>query len=176
MTPQQIQQFAPLLFLIPVVALIVFRNLKPRRLRLELLWIRPVMIVVVASAFLILMPFPHQSYAVPLLAGAFVVGAGLGYLRGRMVKVSVDPETHTALSQSSPLGVLFILAIICVRFFVRSSAMSGSGAMTPEAVLLTDAMLLLGAGVVGVAGLEVWVRARKLIADSRAAKGGTVAA
>jgi Zn-dependent protease len=174
MTPQQYQQYMPLLVLIPVVAIIVFRNLKPRRLRLEMLWIRPVIIMVMACAFLVLTPFPHQGYAIPALIGAAIVGAGLGYARGRMVKVIVDPETHTALSQSSPLGVLFILVIIGVRFFARSSA--AAGPMTPSTILATDALLLLGAGMIGVAGLEVWIRARKMVSDSRAAKAGTVTA
>lgn len=173
MTPQQIQQFAPLLVLVPIVAILVFRNLKPRRLRLELLWIRPAIIAGMASAALFFLPFPHQGYAIPVLIGAALLGAGLGYARGRMVRVSVDPETHTALSQSSPLGVLFILAVIGLKMFARGPV---GEATNPQTALLTDSLLLLGAGMVGVAGLEVWIRARKMIADSRAAKAGTVTA
>jgi hypothetical protein len=174
-TTSQLQQFMPLLFLLPVVALIIFRNLKPRPLRLELLWIRPVIIMAVATSFLIFMPFPHQGYAIPLLIAAFAVGAGLGWLRGRMVRVQVDPATHMAMSQSSPLGVIFILGIIGVRFFLRSSAMGSGGAMSPQTLLITDTLMLLAVGLVAVSGLEVWVRARKMIADSRA-RAGTVAA
>jgi hypothetical protein len=162
-------QYYPLLVLVPIVAVIVFRNLRPRRLRLELLWVRPVIIMIVACGFLFAFPFPHQAYAIPALAGALAVGALLGWVRGRMVRVNVDPETHMAMSQSSPLGVLFILAVIGVRFFARGSAMAGP--MTPQTILLTDALLLLGAGMIGVAGLEVWMRARRMVAQSRAAKG-----
>lgn len=176
MTPQQYQQYIPLLFLLPIVAIIIFRNLKPQPLRLELLWIRPVIIMVLATSFLVFMPFPHQGYAIPLLVAAFAVGAGLGWIRGRMVRVQVDPATHMAMSQSSPLGVIFILGIVGVRFFIRSSATSGTGAaMSPQTILITDALMLFAVGLVCVAGLEVWMRARKMIADSRA-RAGTVAA
>lgn len=173
MTPQQIQQFAPLVVLIPIVGIIIFRNLKPRPLRLELLWIRPAIIAAMACGFLFFLPFPQQAYAIPALIAAALLGAGLGFMRGRMVRVQVDPETHTAMSQSSPLGVLFILVIIGVKVFIRPE---GASAVTPEARLITDALLLLGAGTVGVAGLEVWLRARKMVSDSRAAKAGTVVA
>lgn len=170
MNAHQMQQFVPLLFLIPIVAIVIFRNLKPRRLRLELLWIRPAMILAIATAFLVLMPFPHQSYAIPLIAAAAVAGAGLGWVRGRMVRVSVDPATHTAMSQASPLGVALIVVIIGVRYFLNTTAGAQSGQMTPQAMLLTDALLVFGAGVVGVTGLEVWLRASRMINESKAAK------
>jgi hypothetical protein len=169
-TSHQLQQLMPLLFLIPIVAIIIFRNLKPRRLRLELMWIRPVMILVVATAFLVLMPFPHQSYAVPAIVAAAVAGAAVGWLRGRMVRVSVDPETHTATSQASPLGVALIVVIIGVRYFLNTTAGAEGGELTPQAMLLTDALLTFGAGVVSVTGLEVWMRASKMINQSRSAK------
>lgn len=153
-----------------VAAIVIFRNLKPRRLRLELLWIRPVIIMVIATAFLVLMPFPHQAYAIPVLIAAALVGGGLGFVRGRMVRVTVDPETHTAMSQASPLGVAFILLIVGVRYYLNSTIGVRSGHLDATAMLLTDALLLFGAGVVGVTGLEVWMRATRMVNASRQAK------
>jgi len=82
------------------------------------------------------------------------------------------------MSQSSPLGVIFILGIIGVRFFIRSSSATGGapGTMSPQTLLITDTLMLFAVGLVCVSGLEVWVRARKMIADSRARAGGTVVA
>jgi hypothetical protein len=166
----QPQQIVPLISIALVAGIVIFRNMKPRQLRLELLWIRPVVIMVVAAAFLLLMPFPHQSYAIPALIGAALVGAGIGYLRGRMVRVIVDPETHTAMSQASPLGVALILVIIGARYVLNSSMGGQSGHPNAQAMLLTDALLLFGAGIVGVTGLEVWMRASRMIGRSKAAK------
>jgi hypothetical protein len=169
-TTPQLQQLMPLLFLVPIVALVIFRNLKPRRLRLELLWIRPVIILAAASAFLLLMPFPHQSYAIPAILAATAAGAAIGWVRGRMVRVSVDPATHTATSQASPLGVALVVLIIGFRYFLNTTAGAQSGQLTPQAMLLTDALLMFGAGVVSVTGLEVWLRASRMINQSKAAK------
>jgi hypothetical protein len=164
------QQFIPLLVLIPIVAIVIFRNLKPRRLRLEMMWVRPAIIMMVAAGFLVLTPFPHQSYALAIIAASAVVGTALGWVRGRMVRVTVDPETHTAMSQASPLGVGLILVIIGVRYFLNSTTGARSGHFDAQAMLLTDALLVFGAGVVGVTGLEVWMRANKMVNDSRRAK------
>jgi hypothetical protein len=57
-----------------------------------------------------------------------------------------------------------------VRYFLNTTAGAQSGQMTPQAMLLTDALLVFGAGVVGVTGLEVWLRASRMINESKAAR------
>ena len=170
MNPQQTQQLIPLLAIAVVATIIVIRNMKPRRLRLEMMWVRPAIIMMVAAGFLVLTPFPHQPYALAIIAAAAVVGTVVGFLRGRMVKVTVDPETHTAMSQASPLGVALILVIIGARYFLNSTMGTRSGHLDATAMLLTDALLIFGAGVVGVTGLEVWMRANRMVNESKAAK------
>jgi Zn-dependent protease len=169
-TPQQIQQFLPVLIIGVVATLVIIRNMKPRRLRLEMMWVRPLIIMSVAAGFLVLNPFPHQPYALAVIAAAAVVGTIVGFLRGRMVRVTVDPETHTAMSQASPLGVGLILLIIGARYFLSSTAGTRSGHFDAQAMLVTDALLIFGAGVVGVTGLEVWMRANRMVNESKAAK------
>lgn len=172
MTSQQIQQLIPVIAIAAAATVVIIRNLKPRRLRLEMMWVRPLIIMTVAAGFLILNPFPHQPYALAVIAAAAVVGTVVGFLRGRMVRVSVDPETHTAMSQASPLGVGLILLIIAARYFLSSTTGARSGHFDAQAMLITDALLIFGAGVVGVTGLEVWMRANKMVNESRAAKAG----
>lgn len=170
MTPAQIQQFAPLIAIAIAATIIIVRNMKPRRLRLEMMWVRPAIVMIAAACFLIFYPFPHQPYALLAILAAAFLGTVIGFLRGRMVRVSVDPETHTAMSQASPLGVGLILLIIGARYFLSSTAGTRSGHFDANAMLITDALLVFGAGVVGVTGLEVWMRANKMVNDSRRAK------
>lgn len=170
MTPQQIQQLIPVIAIGIAATIVIIRNMKPRRLRLEMMWVRPAIVMIAAAAFLVLNPFPHQLTALGIILAAAVAGTVLGWVRGRMVRVTVDPESHTAMSQASPLGVGLILVIIGVRYFLNSTAGTRSGHFDAQAILLTDALLVFGAGVVGVTGLEVWMRANRMVNESKAAK------
>jgi len=161
----------PVAFLIalPILALVVWRNARGRRVRVEALWIRPAILLALAG----LAVSQTKGLGVGLvaaMAAALAVGAGLGWLRGRMTRITVDPETHLATGQASVLGMLIILALIAFRFGARYFLEQGSGGMHVDVGQATDVLLALAVGLVVAQQLEIWIRCRRLIAQSIADK------
>jgi hypothetical protein len=151
------------------VAVIALRNSRPRRLRLEAMWIRPAIILGIVALSLVARPLPTDFLSIAVVTLGLVVGAGLGWLRGSLMRIDVHPETHDISAQASPVAMLFILALLGLRMFLRGEAMT-----TPVAslsfVAITDALLLLAGGMLTVANFEMWLRARRLLGEAQAAK------
>src|SRR5262245_17028755 len=98
-----------------LVMVLRFRNVgRHRRLRLETLWIVPAIIAVLAvTAFTAAPPSPITF---GLSLAALLLGAAVGWQRGRLMEIHVDPETHELNQRASLAGMLFLVAIIAVRF------------------------------------------------------------
>jgi TRAP-type C4-dicarboxylate transport system permease small subunit len=152
-----------------VLAVMLMRNRRPRRLRLEAMWIRPlIFIVLIAATFSSGLP-PLNAPTVVTLALALVLGIGAGWLRGSLMRIDVHPETHDISAQASPVGMLFILAVLGVRIYLRTAA-----ATTPipglPATAVADALILLAGAMMITQSLEMWLRARRLLGEAQAAK------
>ena len=161
-------------YLIPVlvIGLVILRNARARNLRVERLWISPVLLL-----FLTATTFSQQLLPTPTMiavdVAALALGATLGWWRGRFTKITVNPETHDLTSQSSPLGMVLILAIMVLRQGVRGYATANAGALHVSVIDITDAFLLLAVGVVCAQRLEMALRANRLLTEARAAKLGS---
>lgn len=169
MTTTHTPPLVPLLVIAPLVALMLWRNMKGRRVRVEALWIRPVILLTIAGVA-VSQTKAASAALVAAMTAALAVGAGLGWLRGRMTRIAVDPETHMATSQASPLGLIFILGLIAFRFAARYLLAENAGALHVDVVQTTDVLLALAVGLVAAQQLEIWIRCRRLIAQSVAAK------
>jgi hypothetical protein len=131
-------------------------------LRLERLWILPaVYAVVLAVTF---SQFPPVGWGWGFCALALVAGAALGWQRGRMMRIAVDPVTHALSQTSSPAAVLFILAIV----LLRQGARAGAGWTHLDAMAATDMLMALALGLFAAQRLEMFLRARALLAAARA--------
>lgn len=151
-----------------IIVMIVARNLRARRLRVELLWIRPAILVLFIAGYFY--RFPPQSLTdVAGLAVGFAVGAALGWWRGGFTRIEVDPATHTAMQQASPLGVLLILALFAIRTGVRIALARNAAALPASVETVTGWLLALAVGLVVLQQLEIWVRARRLMAEAKRA-------
>jgi hypothetical protein len=112
------------------------------------------------------------------IAGLIVVlglGGLAGWFRGRFTQISVDPDSHELTSKASPVALVLIAGLFVLRYglrlYVEQDGAAGSpGRLNAGAAALTDGLLLFSVGVVGVQRLEMWLRARRLLADSIAAK------
>ena len=164
---------SPLSYLLPIgVALVVIllRNSRPRRLRVESLWILPTVYVLLLASSLAAAPPPVTPASVGLLVLGFALGAALGWQRGRFTKIDIDPQTHEMSSQQSVIGLVFILAIFAVRFGARGLLAANAGALHIPIAAALDAFFALAIAMLSVQRLEVWLRASKMLADARAAK------
>jgi branched-subunit amino acid transport protein AzlD len=158
-------------YLVPVliIGLVILRNARARHLKVERLWVSPVLLLVLTAT-----TFSQQQMPTPMMiAGdiaALALGATLGWWRGRFTKITVNPETHDLTSQASPVGMVLILAIMLIRQGLRGYATANAGALHVSVVEVTDAFLLLAVGLVCAQRLEMALRANRLLTEARAAK------
>jgi hypothetical protein len=159
-------------FLVPLVAvgLLLLRNARERRLRVERLWISPTVILGFAALLLVQQP-PPSAGLVALFAAALGLGALGGWWRGRLTHIVVDPETHELTSRASPLGMLLILGIFAVRYALRSLGDVTAGLLHVSVLQITDILMLLAVGLVCTQRLEMALRANRLLEAARAEKG-----
>jgi hypothetical protein len=154
-----------------VVAVLVMRNRRPRRLRLEAMWIRPLIFLALIASTAFLAPPPLTPVSVITIVLALVLGGALGWQRGRFMRIEVHPETHDITSRASPIGILFILAIFAARLGLRDVAYEARG--VPTALIATGLILFAGAMMI-VQSLEMFLRARRLLGEAQAAKAAPV--
>jgi hypothetical protein len=167
-------QLLPLVIGVAVAAIIMLlRNRQARRLRIERLWIRPVLFGVIVTLSLLAAPPPAGLLTWALLNAGLAIGAVLGWQRGRLMRITVDPETHELTSQMSALGQVFVLGLVLLRMGLRSGL--AGGAHLPLAAI-TGGLLLMAAGMVCTQGLEMWLRARRMLAEAEAARAAAPAA
>ena len=171
------QLYASIIAIAVAVAIVAWRNRRPQKLRMERLWVRPMLFALIIAASLVSSPAPLTAVSIGLLFIAVAIGAGLGWQRGRFMRIEVDPETHAVTSRASVVGVVFIVAILALRMVLRSSALEGHAALGVPAIAITDALVLLLGAMIVTQNLEMWLRARGLLEAARVAKStaGTVA-
>ena len=112
---------------------------------------------------------PLDPESIALLTAALVIGCAMGWLRGRSIKIDVHPETHDITARASPIGLVFIFALLAVRFGLRDFALETAPGLHLSFIAIADAFVLLAVGMMVVQGLEMWIRARQLLAEAQAA-------
>jgi hypothetical protein len=160
---------AYLTYLIPlvVIGLVILRNSRERRIRIERLWIAPAMVMLMTILAFSANP-PPGPVGLGLDIAAVCVGGFLGWWRARASVFTIDPETHVITSKVSPWGMFLILGIFALRYVIRSVMAGGAAsAMHVSAAEATDSFLLLAVGVVSAQRIEWLIRARKLLAEAR---------
>jgi hypothetical protein len=155
-----------LIVLVIVGGLIILRNSRPRRLRVELLWVRGAIILLGAAAYF---AYIHPKSLVETLGlvVAFAIGGGIGWWRGSLMRIEVDPATHTAMQQASPLGMLLILGLFGIRYAVRLLAFQNAASLPVSAMAIAGWLLALAVGIVVLTQIEIWLRARRLVGESK---------
>jgi hypothetical protein len=68
------------------------------------------------------------------------------------------------------VGIVFILAIVLVRLWLRGAVMQGHALLGLPASSVTDALFLVFASMIVVQSVEMGLRARRLIGEARSAK------
>ena len=155
-------------------AIILRRTARSRTLRIELLWLRPLIFLAIIATTMASSPPPFTLMTVLILALALAIGVGLGWQRGKFTLIEVHPETHAITSRTSPWGILFIVAIVLVRVGLRGAMLGGAAPLGLPIAAITSGLLLLFGAMITASSLEIWLRARRLLAEARAAKAGVV--
>src|SRR6185437_1287511 len=91
--PNPLIRYAIMAVILSVVLLIRFRRMNQSRpLRVERLWIVPALYLVITILAFVTTPPDAAGWAYCVVA--FVAGGALGWQRGRLMRIDVDPRSH----------------------------------------------------------------------------------
>jgi hypothetical protein len=108
------------------------------------------------------------------MAIALALGGGFGWYRGKMMHISVDPESHVVNTRASAAAMYFIVVILLARIGLRYVALDQAQAWHLSVTLITGLFLVFAVGLLGIQRLEMFLRAQRLLAEARAAKTSAV--
>jgi hypothetical protein len=170
--PQDMQQWiGPIVAIAVALVVLTLRMRKMRQarpLKIERLWMLPAFYAAVAVVLYAIVP-PRGALLLYTL-GALAVGLTLGWIRGKLMTIHVDPETHEVSQQGSRLAMLFIAVLMVVRL-AADKLMPAESDVDPAVMLATtDVLLAFGCGIIAAQRLEMGMRARELLAEARARK------
>src|SRR5690348_7907250 len=155
-------------YAITIGVIVIIMTLRMRRmgqmrpLKLETLWIVPAMYAAVAALMFYSLP-PVGSVAIASLVG-LAIGAVVGWQRGKMMQIHVDPETHALNQKASPAAMFFLIALIVIRAGARS-VLGQTGGVSPA--MLTDPLVAFALGMFTLTRLEMYLRAKRLLEEAR---------
>lgn len=167
MTPQQ---YAPLIAILIVLPIILLRNRTPRTLKPQWMWVTPAIIVPMMGLALWgtsmepgadRTPFDAVSWLI--LAAGLGLGCVAGWWRGKMTTIEKHAD-GTLKAQASPLGIILILGLFLGRSALRSVLEPHAAAWHLNALAIADAFLLFVVGMIVVQRIEMFIRARRVLA------------
>lgn len=154
----------PFVIIAVVVGLRLRSMSRERPLKLGTLWVIPLVYVVLIGWMFFALPPSPAGWA--LAAVGVAIGAVLGWHRGKMIRIERNPDTGELRQKASPLAMLLLVALIVLKLGAR--AIFGDNAATQpgsSASLLTDAFIGFALGLLSATRLELYLRARRLLAS-----------
>ena len=157
----------PYVMMAAFMGLAMLRGSRPRKLSVNRLWIMPT--VLLAAAVLV---FSQQAMPSPWMIAIHIVALALGALagwwRGRLTHIEVDAESGEMTSRTSPIGMVFLGALVMLRYAARDLVTANAGTLHVDAIQIADVFLAFAIGLVSAQRLEMWLRARRMVETSEA--------
>jgi len=159
-----------------ILALILRRNLQSRTLKMERLWVYPAILLLLAGETFMNVGVPGPvtlaGYAV-----ALAVGGVIGWYRGRLTHITIDPQTHEFTSRASIIGTILIGVVFAARYGLRMAVANGGAGPMPlglhlDVAGITGGLMLFALAMMSVQRIEMFLRCQKLLAEARG--GGIV--
>jgi len=148
--------------IVVVLALRMRGMSKMRPLKLGALWIVPALYLAVAVFMFVQLP-PTGWVAIASAVGV-AIGAAVGWQRGKMMHIHVDPDSHALNQKASPAAMMFLIVLIVVRAGARS-VLGQESNVSPA--MLTDPLIAFALGMFTVTRLEMYLRAKRLLEEAR---------
>jgi membrane protein CcdC involved in cytochrome C biogenesis len=145
-----------------VMALRLRRAGQMRPLKLGSLWIVPAVYFVVATLMFVQLP-PKGWVAIASVVG-LAIGATVGWQRGKMMQIHVDPATQALNQKASPAAMMFLILLIVVRMAARG-IIGETGEVSPA--MLTDPLIAFALGMFTLQRVEMYLRAKRLLEEAR---------
>ena len=159
----------PLYYLIPIVILLPVMYFRIRRmsgvqpLKLPQLWIRPAILVVLTAVVLATTP-PAMADA-PWLALAGVLGTAAGWFWGRMQAIHVHPEDGTLMTSGGQAATVVFVALIVIRMALNTGLRMEAQDWKIDPILISDASIVFAAFLFAARGVEMFIRARRVMRE-----------
>jgi membrane protein CcdC involved in cytochrome C biogenesis len=158
------EQYLPIIIPIVVIALVLLRNRSSRKLNPRWMWVMPVIVLPLIGMGLYFTPHaPFGAGAYLSFALALVLGAAAGWWRGKTVRIEKHPDGHLT-AQASPLGLILLVGLFAVRSGLRMLMETEASAWHLDAAVITDAFMLFAVGLIVAQRVEMYLRARKVMA------------
>lgn len=158
----------PVLIILPLLYRRLRKLLRPQELKLRRLWIRPAIYLVLAAGA-ILAPTPGApaltSSTLTALVIAGALGAAFGWQWGRSTALHVHPETGTLMQTGSLAGMIVFLLLVLLKLGLRFGLKAGAPSLHLNAVLITDVSICFSAMLFAVRGLEIFLRAQRIMRE-----------
>lgn len=163
LSPQTISYIVTAVIVAIVLTLRIRGMRRARRLRLDTLWIVPALYLLALAVMLWEYP-PVDRLTWLWLALALAIGAALGWRRGKLMRITVDPGTHALNHQTSPAALLFIVLLIAARQGLRYEG----AALGLDILQVTVILTAFAVGLFAATRTEMFLRARRLLGEARA--------
>lgn len=156
--------------LIPFVAIAVVLAVRTRRmakvrlLRLERLWVVPVLYLAVVAMLYIQHPPTPSGWGFALIG--LLAGCALGWQRGKTTRIIIEPETHRLNQQTSILGMAFLAVLVVSR---QVAAIVGAEWHFDVGAII-DTLAAVALGMFTVQRIEIYVRAKRLLVEAQAVR------
>jgi len=153
----------PFVILVVVLSLRLRLMSRERPLRVQTLWVVPVIYILLAGSMLLTLPPPPVGWGLVVVGTA--IGAAVGWHRGKLIRIHRDEQTGELRQKASPIALLLLAALVVLKLGTRaifgetSAGHPGSGAL-----LLTDAFIGFALGLLSATRLELYLRAQRVLA------------
>jgi membrane protein CcdC involved in cytochrome C biogenesis len=133
-----------------------------RPLKLGALLVVPAIYFIVSVLMFVALP-----PTVPVLLASVAtlgIGSALGWQRGKMMHIDVDPATQTLNQRASPAAMVFLIILVLIRMALRQ-LLGHAGAVSPA--MLADPLIAFALGMLTLQRAEMYVRAKRLLKQAR---------
>ena len=168
------QQLIPLAVIPVAIVLVLLRNRRKRVLRPHLLWVVPAIVgplillgVWGSSRAVGAAPFGAGAWAILLVGG--VLGGVAGWWRGKTITIEKEPD-GSLRSQASPLGLVLVVALFAFRGVLRPLIESHAAQWRLNALAVTEAFLVFALALIVLQRVEMYIRARRIVAGGSDAR------
>lgn len=153
----------PMAIILLVIVLRMRKMTGVRPMRLQMLWIRPAIVAVVAAILVYTAP-PHGLLQLLVLVAAVGAGAVLGWHQGKLMEISVNSETKSLQVKASLVAIAVFFGLILLRMALRPWLTGASSPFHAYVGVVTDAFILFIVGFYIARAVEMFLRGRALLA------------